>query len=58
MLATVMAALGAVMVLATIPVWTRSGWNLPRRIHFSLFALAYGVLAWSFFNWGLVGFGI
>jgi len=51
--ATVTAGVGVLMVLCLVPVWTRSGWNLVRRIHFSLFATAYGALALSFVNWGL-----
>jgi CubicO group peptidase (beta-lactamase class C family) len=53
--ATVIAGVGVVLVLCLIPVWARSGWNLIRRIHFSLYALAYAALGLSFFNWGLVG---
>jgi CubicO group peptidase (beta-lactamase class C family) len=51
--ATVMAGVGLVMVVCAIPAWTSTGWNLLRRIHFMLFAAAYGLLAWSLVNWGL-----
>jgi len=52
--ATVTACTGALLVICLYPVWSRSGWNLARRMHFSLYAVSYGILALSFVNWGLV----
>ena len=52
--ATVAAGTGLLLLVCLLPVWSRSGWNLVRRVHFSLYAAAYGALALSFVNWGLV----
>ncbi len=52
--ATVTCGVGALMTICLIPVWARSRWNLLRRTHFTLYALAYAALALSFVNWGLV----
>lgn len=57
MAATIIACTGMVMLLCLIPAWVSSGWNLIRRIHFSLYALAYGALGLSFVHWGLVPVG-
>jgi CubicO group peptidase (beta-lactamase class C family) len=52
--ATVAAGTGVLLLICLYPVWSRSGWNLARRLHFTLYAASYGILALSFVNWGLV----
>lgn len=54
LVATVLAAVAGLMLLCTVLVWSASGWNAWRKIHFTLFALAYGALGLSLINWGLV----
>lgn len=52
--ATLAAIAGAVMAICLIPAWTGSGWNLVRRLHFTLYAVSYAALALLFVDWGLV----
>ncbi len=52
--ATIITGTAAFMVLCLPLVWPLSGWNGWRKLHFTLFALAYAALGLSFVNWGLV----
>ena len=54
--ATVVTGTALLMALCMLLVWPLSGWNAWRKVHFSLFALAYTALGLSFINWGLLPF--
>jgi len=52
--ATVVAGTAIVLTVCLVPAWARSGWNVARRLHFTLFATAYATLAVFLVIWGLV----
>lgn len=52
-LATIAVGVALIALMGLLPAWKSSGWPLPRRLNYSLFALAYVVTAILFINWGL-----
>lgn len=42
-------------VIAIVPAWTKSGWAIWRRIHFTLFGIAFAFAAWLLWRTGAVG---
>ncbi|MEE4297352.1 MAG: serine hydrolase domain-containing protein [Wenzhouxiangella sp.] len=52
--ATVVAGTAIILTVCLVPAWARSGWNVARRLHFTLFAMAYATLAVFLAIWGLV----
>ena len=42
-------------IVAIVPAWTKSGWTIWRRVHFTLFGLAFAFAAWLLWRTGAVG---
>ncbi|MCC5865388.1 MAG: beta-lactamase family protein [Wenzhouxiangella sp.] len=51
----VVAAVGALMLIAQWPTWSGSGWGLLRRLHFLVFTLATLFLSVMLWHWRIIG---
>lgn len=51
--ASVTAVTGILMLLTLLPAWNGSSWSIWRKLHHTGLALAFGVFAFSLFQWDL-----